>query len=320
MDRSESRLWEGSPRHNARMGALDQRRLRRRIAVSGLGILLILGALPLYPTQGVAVVAATVLLISVAALSWFSRSVIHWDDQTSDHRRQRWDEQEDWNDRRVTYLLMEDMSEAKKRRDSVGADWSHDIVRDELHRSVIGGVVPRGLIDDGALQEPLEALTSASWQWSLAPSDESGSRVLRATRELRRAAGDRNRLPDDALVDRIRTIGPAVIGLAFVVFWTALYLLLWGVDGDSFSGLGTSPRAGGFLYLAVSGLVGATPSGVSFHTPVAEMAGSAELLTALVTVGLFAHALHDTAAPSATSLTAPATPVMEEPSRPHSGR
>ena len=88
----------------------------------------------------------------------------------------------------------------------------------------------------------------------------------------------------------LRAARPGLAAVAFLSWWSSVYLLLWGLDSQSFTGLSSSPRVGEFIYLAVTATLGGTPEGVAAATSWAQMTVAGELISAVVLVSLFVRA------------------------------
>ena len=85
----------------------------------------------------------------------------------------------------------------------------------------------------------------------------------------------------------LREAGAGLAAVAFLSWWSSVYLLLWGLDSQSFTGLPSSPRVGEFIYLAVTATLGGTPEGVAAATSWAQMTVAGELISGVVLVALF---------------------------------
>jgi len=83
----------------------------------------------------------------------------------------------------------------------------------------------------------------------------------------------------------------ALAGLAFLLFWTFVYLLIWSRQNAAFSDLGETPRLGEFLFISASGVLGGTPEGVRALSAWSQTAMTVQLLSAAVLIGAFVAAL-----------------------------
>ena len=106
-----------------------------------------------------------------------------------------------------------------------------------------------------------------------------GALFLVATRRL--AA----RLPlheaTEAFLLLLRRTGLPLLGLAFFLFWTLVYVALWAVHPkEAFTGLPTDPRFADFFYYAVSAAFISPPGDVLAHSRGARSATMIEMLTA----------------------------------------
>ena len=106
-----------------------------------------------------------------------------------------------------------------------------------------------------------------------------GAFFLVATRRL--AA----RLPlheaTEAFLLLLRRTGLPLLGLAFFLFWTLVYVALWAVHpSEAFRGLPPDPRFADFFYYAVSTAFISPPGDVLAHSRGARSATMIEMLTA----------------------------------------
>jgi hypothetical protein len=83
----------------------------------------------------------------------------------------------------------------------------------------------------------------------------------------------------------------ALAGVAFLLFWTFVYLLIWSLQSSAFSNLAARPRLGEFLFISASGALGGTPEGVRALSAWSQTAVTVELLSFVVLVGAFVQAL-----------------------------
>ena len=97
----------------------------------------------------------------------------------------------------------------------------------------------------------------------------------------------------EAILLTLRRIGLLLIGLAFVLFWTFVYVGVWWWDPNhAFTGLGHRPRFADFFYTAVSTAFISPPGDILAHTRGARAATMTEMLTgaALLTAYLSSFA------------------------------
>src|SRR5919201_1167816 len=103
------------------------------------------------------------------------------------------------------------------------------------------------------------------------------------TRRLARRlplVGDPRRLAV-AVLTQVRRTGLPLLGLAFFLFWTCIYLALWAFHPDeAFRGLGAKPRFADFFYYAVSTAFISPPGDIVAHSRGARSATMIEMLTA----------------------------------------
>ncbi len=103
--------------------------------------------------------------------------------------------------------------------------------------------------------------------------------LLGATRRL----GQRLRIPwaGAAFLIVIRRTGLPLLGLAFFLAWTVVYVALWAVHPlEAFRGLAVRPRFADFFYYAVSTAFISPPGDVLAHSRGARSATMIEMLTA----------------------------------------
>jgi hypothetical protein len=107
-----------------------------------------------------------------------------------------------------------------------------------------------------------------------------GAVLLGATRRLERSLGIR--WASRALVLVLRRIGLPLIGLAFFLAWTLVYMGVWAVHpDDAFTGLAKEPRFADFFYFAVLTGLTAPPGDLFAHSRGARAASMIEIMTAL---------------------------------------
>jgi hypothetical protein len=97
----------------------------------------------------------------------------------------------------------------------------------------------------------------------------------------------------EAFLLALRRIGLLLVGLAFVLFWTFVYVGVWWWDPHSaFVGIGQRPRFADFFYTAVSTAFISPPGDILANTRGARAATMTEMLTgaALLTAYLSSFA------------------------------
>jgi hypothetical protein len=98
----------------------------------------------------------------------------------------------------------------------------------------------------------------------------------------------------EAILLNLRRIGLLLVGLAFVLFWTFVYVGVWWWDPHhAFSGLSPRPRFADFFYTAVSTAFISPPGDILATTRGARAATMTEMLTgaALLTAYLSSFTL-----------------------------
>jgi hypothetical protein len=84
-----------------------------------------------------------------------------------------------------------------------------------------------------------------------------------------------------AILTELRRVGLPLLGLAFFLVWTFVYVALWAVHPvDAFRGLGDEPRFADFFYYAVSTAFVSPPGDILAHSRGARSATMIEMLTA----------------------------------------
>jgi hypothetical protein len=92
---------------------------------------------------------------------------------------------------------------------------------------------------------------------------------------------DRSQRIADALMLQIRRTGLPLLGLAFFLFWTFVYLGLWWFRPEgAFGGLAANPRFADFFYYAVSTAFISPPGDIVATSRGARSATMIEMLTA----------------------------------------
>jgi hypothetical protein len=106
-----------------------------------------------------------------------------------------------------------------------------------------------------------------------------GAVLLGATRRVEERLGIRS--ATEALLLLVRRIGLPLLGLAFFLAWTTVYVALWAVHPDeAFVGLSEAPRFADFFYYAVSTAFISPPGDVLAHSRGTRSATMIEMLTA----------------------------------------
>jgi len=128
-------------------------------------------------------------------------------------------------------------------------------------------------------------LTAAAVAWFLG----AARRLARALPLLQ--AGERF---TGAVLTELRRIGLPLLGLAFFLAWTFVYIALWAVHpGDAFRGLGDSPRFADFFYYAVTTAFISPPGDVFAHSRGARSATMIEMLTAFALLTAYVSSFVD---------------------------
>jgi hypothetical protein len=84
----------------------------------------------------------------------------------------------------------------------------------------------------------------------------------------------------DAVLLNLRLIGLPLLGLAFFLTWTLVYVgLWWSHPHAAFTGLGSAPRFADFFYYAVSTAFISPPGDIVAHSRGARSATMIEMLT-----------------------------------------
>jgi hypothetical protein len=85
----------------------------------------------------------------------------------------------------------------------------------------------------------------------------------------------------NAILTELRRVGLPLLGLAFFLAWTFVYIALWAVHPHAaFSGLASRPRFADFFYYAVTTAFISPPGDVVAHSRGARSATMIEMLTA----------------------------------------
>jgi hypothetical protein len=98
----------------------------------------------------------------------------------------------------------------------------------------------------------------------------------------------------DAVEILLRRTGLPLLGLAFFLFWTFVYIGIWWVHPHSaFEGLERHPRFADFFYTAVSTAFISPPGDILAHSRGARAATMIEMLTAFALVTAYASSFLD---------------------------
>jgi hypothetical protein len=109
---------------------------------------------------------------------------------------------------------------------------------------------------------------------------------------------DRSQRVADAILLVIRRTGLPLLGLAFFLFWTFIYLGLWWFRPEgSFVGLAPDPRFADFFYYAVSTAFIAPPGDILAQSRGARSATMIEMMTAFALLTAYLSSLVDWRAP-----------------------
>jgi hypothetical protein len=93
----------------------------------------------------------------------------------------------------------------------------------------------------------------------------------------------------DAVLLLLRRIGLPLVGLAFFLLWTFVYIGIWWVHPhDAFRGLEPHPRFADFFYTAVSTAFISPPGDIVAHSRGARAATIIEMMTAFALVTAYA--------------------------------
>lgn len=105
---------------------------------------------------------------------------------------------------------------------------------------------------------------------------------------------DRTERVTDALLLVVRRIGLPLLGLAFFLLWTFVYIAVWWAHPhDAFRGLDDHPRFADFFYTSVSTAFVSPPGDIVAHSRGARAATMIEMLTALALVGTYVSSFVD---------------------------
>ena len=105
---------------------------------------------------------------------------------------------------------------------------------------------------------------------------------------------DRTERVTDALLLVVRRIGLPLLGLAFFLLWTFVYIAVWWAHPhDAFRGLEEHPRFADFFYTSVSTAFVSPPGDIVAHSRGARAATMIEMLTALALLGTYVSSFVD---------------------------
>ena len=97
-----------------------------------------------------------------------------------------------------------------------------------------------------------------------------------------------------ALLLSVRRVGLPLLGLAFFLAWTFVYVALWAVHPEeAFGGLDTEPRFADFFYYAVATAFTSPPEGIAAGSRGVRAATLIELLTAVALVTTYLSSFVD---------------------------
>jgi hypothetical protein len=104
----------------------------------------------------------------------------------------------------------------------------------------------------------------------------------------------------EPLLAQLRRAGLPLLGLAFFLLWTMVYIGLWWFHpGSSFTGLDAHPRFADFFYYAVSTAFISPPGDILAHSRGARSATMIEMLTAFALLTTYLSSFVDWQRPSA---------------------
>jgi hypothetical protein len=124
----------------------------------------------------------------------------------------------------------------------------------------------------------------------------AGAWFLGAVERLARAlpvlgAGQRR---TEALLAQLRHVGLPLLGLAFFLAWTFVYIALWVVHPEeAFRGLAVEPRFADFFYYAVTTAFISPPGDVIAHSRGVRSATMIEMLTAFALLTAYVSSFVD---------------------------
>jgi hypothetical protein len=124
----------------------------------------------------------------------------------------------------------------------------------------------------------------------------AGGLFLVATRRLagRLPFPDRAERVTDAIFVILRRVGLPLVGLAFFLVWTFVYIgVWWAHPEEAFRGLGSHPRFADFFYTSVSTAFVSPPGDIVAHSRGARAATILEMLTAVALLGTYVSSFVD---------------------------
>jgi hypothetical protein len=97
-----------------------------------------------------------------------------------------------------------------------------------------------------------------------------------------------------ALLAEVRRVGLPLLGLAFFLAWTFVYIAVWAVHpDDAFRGLGERPRFADFFYYAVTTGFVSPPGDLLAHSRGARSATMIEMMTAFALLTTYVSSFVD---------------------------
>jgi hypothetical protein len=105
---------------------------------------------------------------------------------------------------------------------------------------------------------------------------------------------DRSDRVAGGILVEVRRIGLPLLGLAFFLAWTLVYVALWALHPhDAFTGLGPDPRFADFFYYAVSTAFVSPPGDILAHSRGARSATMIEMLTGFALLATYLASFSD---------------------------
>jgi hypothetical protein len=105
---------------------------------------------------------------------------------------------------------------------------------------------------------------------------------------------DRSQRIADGILLEVRRVGLPLLGLAFFLAWTLVYIALWALHPhEAFTGLGPDPRFADFFYYAVSTAFVSPPGDILAHSRGARSATMIEMLTGFALVATYLASFSD---------------------------
>jgi hypothetical protein len=105
---------------------------------------------------------------------------------------------------------------------------------------------------------------------------------------------DRSQRLADGVLLEVRRVGLPLLGLAFFLVWTLVYLALWALHPhEAFQGLPASPRFADFFYYAVSTAFVSPPGDILAHSRGARSATMIEMLTGFALLATYLASFAD---------------------------